>query len=98
MRPGTWSEGTRPLPRLQTPARRLAGIPDAAQYAAVSTKTIRRRISDGSLTGYRFGARVIRVDLNEIDELLRPIPCANPSGTHATGFSPQSAGGGRHAC
>jgi excisionase family DNA binding protein len=58
------------------PARRLASIAGAADYAAVSTKTIRRRISDGSLTGYRMGPRVIRVDLNELDGLLRPIPAA----------------------
>lgn len=68
--------------RTQNAQRRLSSIPSAADYAAVSTKTIRRRISDGSLTGYRFGARVIRVDLNELDELLRPIPAA----------------GDRHAC
>jgi excisionase family DNA binding protein len=74
--------------------RRLVAIGDAAEYAAVSTKTIRRRISDGSLTGYRMGPRVIRVDLNELDALLRPIPSANPSGTHATGLT---AGGGHVA-
>ena len=56
--------------------RRLASIPSAADYAACSTKTIRRRIADGSLTGYRFGARVIRVDLDDLDDLLRPIPSA----------------------
>lgn len=56
------------------PTRRLASIPTAAEYAAVCTKTIRRRISDGSLTGYRMGPRVIRVDLDELDALLRPIP------------------------
>lgn len=80
--------------RTLSPERRLSSIPGAAQYAAVSTKTIRRRISDGTLTGYRFGARVIRVDLNELDGLLRPIPSANPSGTHATGFG---GPGDRHA-
>jgi excisionase family DNA binding protein len=57
-------------------SRRLASIQFAAEYAAVADKTIRRRIADGSLTGYRFGARVIRVDLNEVDDLLRPIPSA----------------------
>lgn len=62
--------------RTHTAQRRLSSIPGAADYAAVSTKTIRRRIADGSLTGYRFGTRVIRVDLNELDELLRPIPSA----------------------
>lgn len=54
--------------------RRLASINQAAEYAACSTKTIRRRIADGSLTGYRMGRRIIRVDLNELDQLLRPIP------------------------
>lgn len=33
-----------------------------------------RRISDGSLAGYRMGPRLIRVDLNEMDALLTPIP------------------------
>lgn len=54
--------------------RRLASIQTGAAYADVSTKTIRRRISDGTLTGYRMGPRLIRVDLNELDDLLRPIP------------------------
>lgn len=58
--------------------RRLAPITSAAEYAAVSPKTIRRRIADGSLTGYRLGRRLIRVDLNELDELLRPVPSARP--------------------
>lgn len=64
---------TTSLPRT---TRRLASIPTAADYAAVCTKTIRRRISDGSLTGYRMGPRVIRVDLDELDAMLRPIPSA----------------------
>lgn len=55
-------------------ARRLASLAEAAEYAAVNPRTIRRRIADGSLTGYRLGARVIRVDLDELDALLRPIP------------------------
>lgn len=56
--------------------RRLESIPHAADYLGVSTKTIRRRIADGSLTGYRAGPRLIRVDLNEVDRLLKPIPSA----------------------
>lgn len=54
--------------------RRLGSISTAANYAGVSTRTIRRRIADGSLTGYRLGKRLIRVDLNELDRILRPIP------------------------
>jgi len=58
-------------------ARRLASINAAAEYAAISTKTVRRRIACGDLTGYRVGPRLIRVDLVEVDALLRPIPSAS---------------------
>ena len=64
------------IPATKPSLRRLAAITDAAAYADVSTKTIRRRISDGSLTGYRMGPRLIRVDLNDLDAMLRPIPTA----------------------
>jgi excisionase family DNA binding protein len=57
-------------------SRRFESIQGAAAYAGVSSKTIRRRISDGSLTGYRMGPRLVRVDLNELDALLRPIQSA----------------------
>ena len=56
--------------------RRLGSIADAAEFAGVNPKTIRRRIADGTLNGYRMGPRLIRVDLNELDALLRPIPTA----------------------
>lgn len=59
--------------------RRLASLNDAAEYAAVNPRTIRRRIADGSLTGYRLGSRVIRVDLDELDRLLEPIPTVERS-------------------
>lgn len=58
------------------PERRLTSIEGAAEYADCSTKTVRRYIAAGRLTGYRLGARMVRVDLNEIDEMLRPIPTA----------------------
>jgi excisionase family DNA binding protein len=57
--------------------KRLASIDDAAEYCGVSTKTIRRRISDGTISGFVLGPRLLRVDLNEVDDrLLRPIPTA----------------------
>ncbi len=56
------------------PSRRLVTVIDAAEYAACNPRTIRRRITDGSLSGYRMGSRLIRVDLNELDALFRPIP------------------------
>lgn len=60
-----------------TPQRRLIRIGQAAEYAHTSTKTVRRRIADGTLTGYRFGPRVLLVDLDELDATLRPIPTAS---------------------
>lgn len=63
--------------RKEVQPRRLASIADAARYTACNPKTIRRRIADGSLTGYRMTSRLIRVDLNEVDALLRPIPTAS---------------------
>lgn len=63
-------------PTPPVPQRRLAPLNVAADYVPCSKKTIRRRIADGSLTGYRFGSRAIRIDLNELDLLLRPIPTA----------------------
>ena len=59
------------LPRQR---RRFASIAEAADLVGASTKTIRRRIADGSLTGYRMGPRLIRVDLAELDAILSPIP------------------------
>lgn len=53
--------------------RRLASLRAAAVYAGVHDDTIRRRIRDGQLTAYRFGPKMIRIDLNELDALLRPI-------------------------
>jgi excisionase family DNA binding protein len=56
-------------------AQRLVSINDAATYCGVNPRTIRRRIADGSITGYTVGKKLVRVDLNEIDErLLQRIP------------------------
>lgn len=56
--------------------RKFAPLNEAAAHVGCSTKTLRRRIADGTLTGYRFGPRVLRVDLDELDAALRPIPTA----------------------
>jgi excisionase family DNA binding protein len=62
------------MPRQEVLDRRLAAIDTAAEYAKVSTKTIRRRVADGTLTAYRFGPRLLRVDLNELDGAMHAIP------------------------
>jgi excisionase family DNA binding protein len=54
--------------------RRYISIDQAADHLEVNPRTVRRRIADGTLTGYRFGPRLIRLDPAEVDALLRPIP------------------------
>jgi excisionase family DNA binding protein len=56
--------------------RRYITVAEAAEYLQISDRTVRRLIRDDELSGYRMGSsrRVIRVDLNEIDEqLMRPM-------------------------
>ncbi len=61
------------------PARHLVSVADAAEYVGCATKTIRRRVSEGTLTAYRFGPRMLRVDLAELDAVLRPVITAGTS-------------------
>ena len=49
-------------------------LTDAAARVGVHRNTLRNRIADGSLTAYRVGPRLIRVDPDEVDQLMRPIP------------------------
>lgn len=56
--------------------RQLVGLSAAAAYADASTRTLRRYIAQGRLTGYRVGPRLVKVDLSELDQLARPIPTA----------------------
>ncbi|TPG37099.1 helix-turn-helix domain-containing protein [Mycolicibacterium hodleri] len=52
---------------------RLSSIAVAAEYCDVHTVTIRRWIASGRLNAYRVGPRLLKVDLDELDEMLRPI-------------------------
>lgn len=54
-------------------ARKYGKLSEAAEYLGVTERTIRQMIADGRLTGYRSGTRLVRVDLNEIDEAMRPF-------------------------
>lgn len=55
---------------------RPAPLKTTSEQYGVSEKTLRRYIAQGKLTGYRFGTRLIRVDLDEVEALLKPIPTA----------------------
>lgn len=56
------------IPVNPTP-RRWANKKRAAEYGHYSERTIERWIHEGKLPSYKVG-RLIRVDLNELDQLL----------------------------
>lgn len=69
-----------PVSRAHLPAenraarrRRYAKLREAADYLGVTERTIRQMIADGRLIGYRSGQRLVRVDLNDLDEAMRPF-------------------------
>ena len=56
-----------------SPERTLVTVAEGARRYNCSERTIRRWISAGLLPGYRVGPRMIRVDLDELGHLARPI-------------------------
>ncbi|MEI5674965.1 MULTISPECIES: helix-turn-helix transcriptional regulator [unclassified Nocardioides] len=51
-------------------------LDEAAEIMSLSTRTIRRRISDGTIPAYQCGRRSIRLRLDELEAALRRIPSA----------------------
>ena len=62
------------MPARRKPPRRLVGITAAAEYASLHHQTIRAWIREGRITGYRFGPKLLKVDLDELDQLAQPVP------------------------
>jgi excisionase family DNA binding protein len=62
------------LGKVPEPSVQLMSMDAAANIVGCSVKTMRRWIAEGRLTGYRMGPRLIRVDLAEVEAMLRPIP------------------------
>jgi excisionase family DNA binding protein len=67
----------RPRPHLtavqETKPPRWARLDLAAEYADVHPMTLRRWAAAGRLPMFKFG-RGVRVDLNDIDALMRRVP------------------------
>ena len=55
-------------------SQRFVALARAADYLDVAPYTVRQYISDGKLTGYRLAGGHVRVDMNEVEALLKPIP------------------------
>lgn len=51
-------------------------LEEAAEMMSLSTRTIRRRISDGTIPAYQCGRRSIRIRIDELEAALRRIPSA----------------------
>ena len=68
-----------PVPHPLKVRERWGSIDVAAERLGVSPRTVRRMISRGELPAYRVGKRLIRIDLLELDDLLRPIPATEDS-------------------
>lgn len=51
-------------------------IEEAADIMSLSTRTIRRRISDGTIPAYHCGRRSIRIRLDELQAAMRPMRSA----------------------
>ncbi|BEK87196.1 helix-turn-helix domain-containing protein [Nocardia seriolae] len=51
----------------------LLTVDEAARMVRVTERTVRKWISRGVLTGYRFGPGVIRIDRSELVKLTTPV-------------------------
>ena len=61
----------------QKAPRRPASIKTAAEHAECNPRTIYRWIQAGLLPAYRLGPKFVRVDLDDLDQLARPIAAAS---------------------
>lgn len=48
-------------------------LAQAAERTDVSVKTLRRRIAAGDLPAYRYGPKMLRVDPDDVDQLMKPL-------------------------
>ena len=54
--------------------RRLVSLHKAGELLGVNERTIRRYIAAGRITAYRLGPKLVRVNRDEVENQLRPIP------------------------
>ena len=61
------------MPRTTRRPRRPATLTEAAAYSGRHRVTLRHWIAEGKIRGYRQGVKLILVDLDELDQLVRPV-------------------------
>ena len=69
----------RELQRQESEVTAYVTVAGGARLLTVSTKTIRRKIADGSLPAYRLGDQIIRLRREDLEGLLRRIPTVGVS-------------------
>ena len=63
----------RPLNRRERRHPELIGLQEAADYCDVSYRTCRRWIADGRLNAVRVGPRLLKVSVDDLDAIMRPV-------------------------
>lgn len=63
--------------QISSSSRRWLSQAQAAEHLGVTDRTIRNYVARGTLRAHRVrGSRLVRIDLNELEQLLTPIPSA----------------------
>lgn len=56
---------------------------EAAEMLGVTERTIRNFVSRGELRAYKVGGRLVRIDVVDLEQLLRQIPAVSTQRGHA---------------
>ena len=67
--------------------RTYESLASAAARMGVSVKTVRRKIAEGVLPAYRCG-RILRLDLNDVDNMFCRYPRSTAAALGPTGRQP----------
>jgi excisionase family DNA binding protein len=59
--------------------RHYESLAQTAQRTHVSVRTLRRWIAQGRLNAYRAGPRLLRIDPEEVDAMMKPSLRTGPS-------------------
>lgn len=66
-------------------APRFLNVTQAAAYLGISTRSLHRRLVDGTVIANRVGPRLLRFDREQLDALARPevrTPAVDPLAEH----------------
>ena len=66
-------------PAINPPAPEWLSLQKAALIYGVSVDTLRRRVATGDLPASRLCRRLIRVRIQDLDHMFRPIPTVRPT-------------------